>query len=58
MKVYQKTIFDRYSCIKSFCRFKTLEKKYAFESSIFVLPMIGIMARKSMKNSFFFCFFF
>ena len=26
MLVYQKTIFDRYYCIKSFCHLKTLEK--------------------------------
>ena len=35
MLVYQKTMFDRYYCIKSFCHFKNLEKR--FEKFIFVL---------------------
>ena len=35
MLVYQKTMFERYYCIKSFCHFKTLEKR--FEKFIFVL---------------------
>ena len=34
MIVYQKTMFDRYYCIKSFCHLKTLEKH--FEKFIFV----------------------
>ena len=33
--VYQKTMFDRYFCIKSFCHLKTLEKR--FEKFIFVI---------------------
>ena len=28
MLVYQKTMFDRYYCIKSFCHLKTLEKRF------------------------------
>ena len=28
MLVYQKTMFDRYYCIKSFCRLKTLGKPF------------------------------
>ena len=28
MLVYQKTLFDRYYCIKSFCHLKTLEKSF------------------------------
>ena len=28
MLVYQKTRFDRYYCIKSFCHLKTLEKSF------------------------------
>ena len=47
MLVYQKTMFDRYYCIKSFCHLKTLEKR--FEKFIF---SITIMARKSMKDSY------
>ena len=35
MLVYQKTMFDCYYCIKSFCHLKTLEKH--FEKIIFVL---------------------
>ena len=35
MLVYQKTMFDRYYCIKSFCHLKTLQK--SFEKFIFVL---------------------
>ena len=34
MLVYQKTMFDRYYCIKSFCHLKTLEKR--FKKIIFV----------------------
>ena len=30
MLVYQKTMFDRYYCIKSFCHLKTLEKRKLF----------------------------
>ena len=33
MLVYQKTMFDRYCCIKSFCHLKFFEKK-ASKSSI------------------------
>ena len=43
MSVYQKTMFDLYYCIKSFCCLKNLEKM------LFVLP---IMAHKSMKDSY------
>ena len=43
MLVYQKTMFDCYYCIKSFC---CLEKH--FGKFIFIIP---IMARKSMKDS-------
>ena len=43
--MYQKTMFDRYFCIKSFCHLKTLEKR--LEKLTFY---ITIMARKSMKN--------
>ena len=32
--VYQKTMFDSYYCIKSFCHLKTLEKR--FEKFMFV----------------------
>ena len=28
MLVYQKTMFDRYYCIKSFCHLKTFEKRF------------------------------
>ena len=35
MLVFQKTMFDRYYCIKSFCLLKTLETH--FEKFIFVL---------------------
>ena len=28
MLVYQKTMFDRYYCIKLFCRLETLEKQF------------------------------
>ena len=45
MLVYQKTISERYYCIKSFCHFKILEKmlrKAHFCSTI--------MARKSMEE--------
>ena len=28
MSVYQKTMFDRYYCIKSFCHLKALEKRF------------------------------
>ena len=28
MLVYQKTMFDHYYCIKSFCHLKTLEKRF------------------------------
>ena len=28
MLVYQKTMFDRYYCIKSFCHLETLEKRF------------------------------
>ena len=35
MLMYQKTMFDRYYCIKSFCHLKTLEIR--FEKFIFVL---------------------
>ena len=28
MLAYQKTMFDRYYCIKSFCHLKTLEKRF------------------------------
>ena len=38
MPVYQKTMFDRYYCIKSFCHLKTLEKR--FEMFIFVRTRI------------------
>ena len=34
MLLYQKTMFDRYYCIKSFCHLKTLEKR--FEKFIFL----------------------
>ena len=37
MLVYQKTMFDLYYCIKSFCHLKTLEKH--FEKFIFVLGL-------------------
>ena len=46
MLVYQKTKFDRFYRIKSFCHLKTLEKR--FEKFIFVLLS---MARKSVKDS-------
>ena len=50
MLVYQKTMFERYYCIKSFCNLKTLGKR--FEKFIFVLLQdVYIMARKSMKDS-------
>ena len=45
MLVYQKTMFDHFNCIKSFCHLKTLEKR--FEKFTFC---ISIMARKSMKG--------
>ena len=35
MVLYQKTMFDRYHCIKSFCHLKTLEKRS--EKFIFAL---------------------
>ena len=47
MLVYQKNVFDRYYCIKSFGHLKTLEKR--FEKFIFC---ITIMAHKSMKDSY------
>ena len=47
MLMYQKTMFDRCYCIKSFSHLKTLEKR--FEKLIFC---ITIMVRKSMKDSF------
>ena len=57
MLVYQKTMFDRYYCIKSFCHLKTLEKR-SKKVHIFFFTIISdlykvtaIMARKSMKNS-------
>ena len=46
MLVYKKTMFDRYDCIKSFGRLKTLEKR--FGKFIVVLPK---MVRKSMTDS-------
>ena len=30
MLVYQKTMFDRYYCIKSFCHLKTLESSFLY----------------------------
>ena len=39
MLVYQKNMFDRYYCIKSFCHMKTLEKR--FEKFIFVIYYNG-----------------
>ena len=47
MIMYQKTTFDRYYCIKSFCHLKTLEKTLRK-----VHFCISIMARKSMKDSY------
>ena len=45
MLVYQKILFDRNYCKKSFCLLKTSEER--FEKFIFELL---IMARKSMKD--------
>ena len=45
MLVYQKTMFDRYYCIKSFCHLKTLEKTLQL-----VHFCITMMARKSMND--------
>ena len=47
MLMYQKTLFDRYYFIKSFCHLKTLEKTLRK-----VQFCITIMARKSMKDSY------
>ena len=46
MLVFQKTMFDRYYCIKSFSQLKTLEKMLRK-----VIFFISIMACKSMKHS-------
>ena len=46
MLLYQKTMFDCYYCIKSFCCLKTSGKR--FGEFILVSP---IMAWKSMKDS-------
>ena len=46
MLVYQKTMFDRYYCIKSFCHLKTLEKTLRK-----VIFCITIMARKKHEAS-------
>ena len=43
MFMYQKTIFDRYYCMKSFCHLKTLEKNASKSSFLFTTC---IMARK------------
>ena len=43
MLMYQKSMFDCYNCIKTFCRSKTLEK--SFIKFFFPVP---IMARKGM----------
>ena len=46
MLMYQKTMFDRYYCIKSFCHLKTLEKR--FEK--FILYYYNVT--QSMKDSY------
>ena len=35
MLVYQKTMFDRYYCIKSFCHYETLEKRFYKSSFLY-----------------------
>ena len=45
MLVYQKTMFDRYVCIKTFCQLKTFRKALRK-----VHVFITIMARKSMND--------
>ena len=44
MLVYQKTMLDRYYCMKSFCHLKNALK------SSFLYDRITIMARKSTKD--------
>ena len=46
MLVYQKTMFDRYNYINSFCHLKPLKKTLRK-----VHYCIAVMARKSMKNT-------
>ena len=46
MLVDQKTLFDRYCCIQSFCHLKTLGKRF----KKFILMII--MVRKNMKDSY------
>ena len=41
MLVYQKTMFDCYYCIKSFCHLKTLGKKNASKSYFCITIMAG-----------------
>ena len=44
MLVYQKAMFDRYYCIKSFYRLKTLEN--ALKKIIYVFPIYNYGAQK------------
>ena len=43
MLVYQKTMFDRYFCIKSFCLLKSLDKRFE--------KFINVLLCKIMKDS-------